>query len=280
MENTDAKSNNTWPVKTGQFESGKGVLAFTAIGEIQQAGVTSNVIFSAAACGAVIDVLGLLNQSSGTPSVVVEYRGRGGSPALSPGDHSIPAYAQDVLSAYTHFGVKTASVLGYSHNAEVAVHLALSEPERVESLILIEPGLFVDREVFEKRIRLFEAGDVDGALRETFNYASPTMSDEDLDAAVASAKKYYGEDYAGLLGEYKARAAYSISEESLSQIKAPTMIIGGARSNIRTQIFRTARSIPNASVVWSQGANHYLNGCAPAMAKVIESFRALNAACA
>jgi len=269
------KKKHSVTTENGEFDSGKSLLSYRTIGS-QKDLATTHPIIAVAACSETNNILDQIQAKVGISSVVVNYRGRGGSEAVNLKDHSIPAYAQDILSTYAKFNVKSSSILGYSHNSEVAVHLAINEPRRVRSLILVEPALFVDREVFEKRIRLFESGNVDEALRETFSYASPTMTDCELKEAVKTAKEYYGSDYSGLLGEYKARAEYNLSEEALCQIQVPTLIIGGTRSNVRTQVARAARSIPNASVFWAHGANHYLEGYADSIASVIESFRALN----
>jgi len=190
------------------------------------------------------------------------------------GGHSIAGYSQEVLDSLDRLGVDGLDLLGYSNNCEVIVHIALTKPEKVRSLILIEPALFNDRSVYAERIRLFEAGDIDGSLEATFRHATPDISPKDLKEAILSAKEYYGGDFSSLMGEYRARAQYQVDDHHLKHISVPTLIIGGENSSIKEQVERTARGIPVASIMWIRGSDHYLFGQEDKMQNIIGAFKA------
>ena len=189
------------------------------------------------------------------------------------GEHTIAGYSQEVLANLDRLGVGDSDLLGYSNNSEVIVHIALTRPERIRSLILIEPALFTDRSVYEERIRLFEAGDIDGSLRTTFRFASPGMTEKELEQAVNSAKEFYGGDYSSLIGEFKARCNYKVEDYHLEHLTIPTLIIGAGKSIIKDQVLRAARVIPDASLMWIRHADHYLVGAEDALFKIVEAFK-------
>jgi len=65
-------------------------------------------------------------------------RGAGESGAAPDGDYSLPAYARDVAALLDYLGQQQAIILGHSHGGMVAQRLAISYPDRVEKLILVD----------------------------------------------------------------------------------------------------------------------------------------------
>jgi pimeloyl-ACP methyl ester carboxylesterase len=72
--------------------------------------------------------------------VAPDLRGRGGSAAL-PGPYGMKAHAGDIVAILDHLGEARAVVLGESMGGYVAVQLAVSYPERVDRLVLVDGGL-------------------------------------------------------------------------------------------------------------------------------------------
>ncbi|HUI69013.1 MAG TPA: alpha/beta hydrolase [Spirochaetia bacterium] len=72
---------------------------------------------------------------------VFDNRGMGHSTS-SPTEYSIPLFAEDTLGLMDVCGIEKAYVLGWSMGAEIAQELAISQPDRVEGLVLIagSPG--------------------------------------------------------------------------------------------------------------------------------------------
>jgi pimeloyl-ACP methyl ester carboxylesterase len=193
------------------------------------------------------------------PVIQLDLRGQGGSDKpREVSAYSIDSYSQDFFAVADATGVERPVLLGYSHAADAAAHAAIVEPERVEGLILIEPAFFVDRAHLKRRIELIESGDIHSALRLTFQFANPKISSRQLERGVKMAREYYGDDTASLLGEFQARAFSDIDEERLRSLRIPTLIIGGTQSNIRSNVARAAQVIPEASVIWIPGADHFL----------------------
>jgi pimeloyl-ACP methyl ester carboxylesterase len=68
-------------------------------------------------------------------------RGHGGSDPYS-GEISLDLPAQDSIALLDHLGIGRAHVIGHSGGGLMAVALALAAPERVHSLVLLEPAIF------------------------------------------------------------------------------------------------------------------------------------------
>ncbi|HYG46728.1 MAG TPA: alpha/beta hydrolase [Allosphingosinicella sp.] len=251
-------------------------IAYRSVGtQLAASSVDSAMI--AAACGAETEfMMALGDPSMGTSAVLVDLRGTGGSD--KPDDvqqYTIGSYTQDMFSVAESIGATNPTLLGYSHFAAVAAQAALSEPSRVSALILVEPAFFIDKEVYERRIRALEQGDMEGALRMTFKFANPKISEQQLSRGVKVAMDYYGNNPASLLGEFRARANSDLTEARLGEIRVPTLVIGGTKSNLASNVARTARSIPNASMVWIPGADHFLMDHDNQVARVISAFLGL-----
>jgi pimeloyl-ACP methyl ester carboxylesterase len=72
--------------------------------------------------------------------VAPDLRGRGRSAAL-PGPFGMAAHAADMVALLDHLGLERAVILGESMGGYVAVQLAVSHPERVERIVLVDGGL-------------------------------------------------------------------------------------------------------------------------------------------
>ncbi len=75
--------------------------------------------------------------------VAPDLRGRGRSADL-PGPYGMAAHATDVIAVLDHLAVKSAALLGESMGGAVAVQTAVTYPDRVGRLYLIDGGLMFD----------------------------------------------------------------------------------------------------------------------------------------
>lgn len=71
--------------------------------------------------------------------IAPDLRGRGDSEKPSSG-YGMEAHAADVVGLLDHFGIRRASLAGHSMGAFVAIQTALSYPDRVRSLVLLDGG--------------------------------------------------------------------------------------------------------------------------------------------
>ena len=75
--------------------------------------------------------------------IALDLRGHGRSGSEPP--WSLDAHVGDALETATALGVQEADWLGFSYGGRVAAALAAREPERVESLVLLDPALHLPR---------------------------------------------------------------------------------------------------------------------------------------
>lgn len=75
--------------------------------------------------------------------VAPDLRGRGGSRSL-PGPAGMRQHADDLVALLDHLGLDRVVVAGHSMGAFVSVVLADRQPDRVESLVLVDGGLPLD----------------------------------------------------------------------------------------------------------------------------------------
>jgi pimeloyl-ACP methyl ester carboxylesterase len=96
-------------------------------------------------------------------------RGHGRSERLADA-FSLAQQAQDAAALLTALGVERAHVVGHSGGGAIALQLALDEPKRVHSMVLLEPAVFpaaavaAVSEMTAPVLEAFRAGDVDEAL--------------------------------------------------------------------------------------------------------------------
>ncbi|GAB3835375.1 alpha/beta fold hydrolase [Dactylosporangium cerinum] len=83
--------------------------------------------------------------------IAPDLRGHGLSPGEPP--WTLEQHAQDVLDVLDRHGLGQAPVLGHSLGATVAVYLARLAPERVDRLVLLDPGMALPGPLAERRAR-------------------------------------------------------------------------------------------------------------------------------
>ena len=77
----------------------------------------------------------------GLQAIAIDFRGHG----KSDKPHQASAYGSaalggDVLALLDHLGLKTASLMGYSHGSVIALHLLHTAPERFDKAVLMATG--------------------------------------------------------------------------------------------------------------------------------------------
>jgi lipase len=93
-----------------------------------------------------------------------DLRGHGRSPADAPS--TIERHVQDLLAVMDGAGVSTFDIVGHSYGACIATHLLASHPERIRSVVLLDPAMALPAAKAEALSDLMIAGDVNHATIE------------------------------------------------------------------------------------------------------------------
>ncbi|TDW77863.1 alpha/beta fold hydrolase [Kribbella pratensis] len=173
-------------------------------------------------------------------------RGLGGS-AGGRRPVSTEEQAADALGLLDALDLPSAHILGYSYGATVALEAALSAPQRVRSLVLLEPIL---TEVpswaefsrgMEPVMKLYQAGDMEGAVTATFAaLGGPTWPDlirsvgtEALAMAIRDTETYYRV-------EAPALHRWTLDPQRAAALRAPVLSVRGMNSG---QFFAEGRQL-------------------------------------
>lgn len=221
--------------------------------------------------------------------VGVDLRGRGDS-AKPPSGYGLEAHAGDVIRVLDHLGLRRAVIAGHSMGAFVALKVALSTPDRVRALVLLdggwprieqhgEPSEEQKREAVEEGLarafsrldRVFESPEdyLD------FWFPGQGMAPEDLPPDLAD---YYLYDLQEVEGGYNPKASRAAAEEDspsvsstsptekeLGAVRCPVALVRasegffpGSEPLIGAEMRdRMAAALDLRSDVLLEGANHY-----------------------
>ena len=223
------------------------------------------------------DIIEMLGNTR--PVLNYDYRGSGQSSVpKSLIEYSVEAYRADTHQLASQLGLTKFDLIGYSHGGYFAADYALNYPQQIRALVLIEPALFVDRAKLQDRVKMARNASGDDVIHLLMKQMMPEMAfnSPEYNHLVNAIKANYPNSI-GLAGEWYARSTNEIAENELSQIRVPTLAIGGERSWVRENIERTARFIPGAQLVWMDGTHNLLEERPAEVTKAIESFLARQA---
>ena len=207
-----------------------------------------------------------LNQLSLNQRVnVMDLRGQtigGGNVDTESAD--LPAYLSDIRAVIETIGTADdaakatgRALFGYSNAGYFMTRFALAHPDQVSSLVLVEPALFTDPADLRRRAELAESGKGLSALQEMIQHVGGKAAGKSLPGGdPKQIQKDYANDKA-LANEFRVRAANPTTDEELAGLKVPTLLIGGTNSAVKDTVTHASKAIPNASVWWVRGANHF-----------------------
>jgi 3-oxoadipate enol-lactonase len=198
-------------------------------------------------------------------TVRFDQRGYGRSP-LEPGTIS---HARDLIDLLDEIGLARASLVGGSLGGRVALEVAVAQPDRVEKLVLLNPGLPGHdwseevRAGWEEEEAALDRGDLDEAVEVNLRmwFDGPRRSADEIDPGLRAR-----------VGELQRRAfdvqlpiGDDVSEEllvpdlanRLGEVQAPTLVVIGDddASDIHAIGDRLVREIPDARRASMPGAH-------------------------
>jgi pimeloyl-ACP methyl ester carboxylesterase len=184
-------------------------------------------------------------KKAGRRVIALDNRGHGASTKLyEPAAYHSATMAQDVAALIDHLDLKRADVMGYSMGARIAAFLALSQPEKVRSIVLGGLGAHL----------------VEGVgLRETIAEAleAPSL------AAVADPQGRVFRAFAEQThSDLKALAAcirgsrQTLSRAEVAQIAVPVLVAVGTMDTVAGAPDALVRLLPNGRALPIPGRDH------------------------
>ena len=201
-------------------------------------------------------------------------RGYAGSSPV-PAQFSIEQQAADCRALLRQLGIERAHVVGHSGGGVIALQVALSYPEVVHSLVLLEPALLdvpsgpVIMEAIGPSVQLCQAGKneeaVDSFLRVAIGQRYRGILDEMIPGgfaqSVADADSFFGVELPAL-GEWQ------MTREDAARISQPVLAVLGAESvkdwiGHPEVLARIQEWIPQSEPFVLEGSNHALQQMDP-----------------
>jgi pimeloyl-ACP methyl ester carboxylesterase len=151
----------------------------------------------------------------------------------------------DVVAALDQIGVPSATLMGYSMGARLALAAALARPERFDRLILGGVGgkMFDPPPAGNPMADAMEATDID-AISEPLLKSFRLFADEQ------------GEDLKALAACARARSG-GADRASLGRLRMPTLVVAGARDELAGSPDDLAAEIPGGRSVTLPGCDHF-----------------------
>lgn len=201
--------------------------------------------------------------------VAVDLRNHGMSPHSDDFDYDV--MVDDLCQLYDHLGLVSASCIGHSMGGKTAMNLALSHPEMVKRLMVVDiaprayrPG---HQAIFEALLRLdLSAHSSRTSVSEALTLAVPDVAIRNF------LLKNLVRDEVGrwrwkmnLAGIYRNYQKLNSAITSTRQYTGKTVFVRGGRSNyIRDEDMEEVRSLfPEAELLTVERAGHWVHAEAP-----------------
>jgi len=209
-------------------------------------------------------------------------RGHAGSASDTLAPFSYYDSADDLAALLAHLGIERAVLAGMSQGGFLSLRCALTHPEVVRALILIDTQAGTeDPERLKGHMQLANAWAANGLSDEIAGIVESIILGENWSGAEAWKAKWRAIKPANLLGCMQTLASRDDVTGKLGQIKVPTLVIhGDADAAIELALAQTlAAGIAGAELVVVPGAGHAANlthpaAVNPAIAKFLDALPA------
>jgi pimeloyl-ACP methyl ester carboxylesterase len=211
--------------------------------------------------------------ASASRAIRYDVRGYGRSPAATE-EFTLLGELRAVLD---HFGVAAAHLAGCSMGGGTALELALAEPDRVTSLVLLCPGIGgypypETPELDEACEALAAVGDDEGIIRILLDVWGRSGDDPLVTDLMRAAMRAWD-------GEEEFEREGEPTFERLGDLRAPTVLMVGDMDDaaLIASNEEAARRIPGCELIRMPGVDHYPTVRAPKLvADVIQGHIAAN----
>jgi pimeloyl-ACP methyl ester carboxylesterase len=199
-----------------------------------------------------------------------DLRGHGYS-ELTPTGYTACQMASDLGGLLDALNIKKATLVGHSYGADIALYFALKNPERVEKLVALEPGLAAL--VAERKSKEWEGWAYWVAKLEEVGLTVPEDKRTDIDYLLETSlktSKFYGparglprnrEPLLRLLKGTTLMADYEdvgeLTRAAVKTIQIPTLLIYGEHSHFMGSYHFLKKTLPNCTPVLLPGGEHF-----------------------
>jgi pimeloyl-ACP methyl ester carboxylesterase len=222
--------------------------------------------------------------------IAVDRRGYGRSPDGDADEISVRLQAGDVATTLDLRDVAESHVVGVSYGALVGLEFALTHPERVLSLTLVEPTIFAwlkdDPDYAPWFRRLVELEDLGAARRPHEEWLVPFLSliDPDMATGLRPGHPAWPLMERALVRQWMEErvSAYRPDDDLLDALAVPTLILNGGTSEpaMRAVGVQLADRLSSAEHVELAGEGHQLHAQnAPVFNELLATFLASNSSC-
>ena len=203
-------------------------------------------------------------------------RGHGGTAGASLEPFSCYDSADDLVALLGHLGIARAVLAGMSQGGFLSLRAALTHPDVVRALILIDTEAGVEDPARMAGYKQLVDGWVTGGLSDdTADFIEATILGEGWDGAPAWKAKWKSVAPHNVLGCMDCLAGRDDITGKLHGIRAPALVIHGDADAAITldHAHILARELPNAELVVVKGAGHAANLTHPGVVNpAIEAF--------
>lgn len=188
-------------------------------------------------------------------TIRLDLRGHGKSAkSHDVADYTMDKVVSDIQAVLQHLNVERVHVVGYSFGARTGLHLAMTHPEQVISLIMLG-GTYeitegeIGKIFFPGYLEALRQGDIEG-------FVAGQETNGKLDPATRLAFK--SNDPLALAAYYEAaETLQNIELADLAKIRIPTLMLIGTKDQPRfDQNKIMVRTLPNARMVALPGRTH------------------------
>lgn len=201
--------------------------------------------------------------------VAVDLRNHGMSPHSDDFDYGV--MVEDLCQLYAHLGLESASCIGHSMGGKVAMHLALSHPEMVKRLMVVDiapraypPG---HQAIFEALLAIdLKAHSLRASISEALAVAIPDLTVRNfLLKNLTRSEDASWSWKMNLNGIYRNYEKINSAVISTGQYTGRTVFVRGGRSNyVHDEDMEEIRKLfPYATLLTVERAGHWVHAEAP-----------------
>ncbi len=178
--------------------------------------------------------------------IALDLRGHGQSEkSHDPSDYGQSAMASDIIALMDHLEVERATLIGFSLGARLSLIAALDHSHRFDHLVLggigariFDPPRHIDQMAQAMETEDLEA--IDNPLLKSFRHFADEQGEDRLALAACSRGEGHGFD-----------------PDALFAVRAPTLVVAGARDLLAGSPEGLAEAIPGAKAVSLPGCDHF-----------------------